>query len=135
MIKLFLPPSADALFSNFRNIRLKHAEQHLFTSDGTSVMCIRNTCNMIRILKGFQIDKHHTIQYIFLNKKLKSLRKSPKIASLLSLDNSANFPGNGLNLLTFRRAVLQDGIGHLSIRDIKNKLYMDYNKATKNVQT
>lgn len=38
---------------------------------------------------------------------------SPKSASLVSLDNSANFPGNGLNLLTFRRAVLQDGIGHL----------------------
>lgn len=98
---------------------------------------------MIRTLKEkeLQIDKLH-INYIFLDKKLKSLRKSPKIASLASLDNSANFPGNGLNLFTFRRAVLQDGIGHLRIQQIelqwqnlryfKNKLYMDYNKATKN---
>lgn len=84
----------------------------------------RNTCNVIRTLKEkkIQIDKIHIINYMFLNKKLKSLRKSPKIASLASLDNSANFPGNGLNLFTFRRAVLQDGIGHLRIQQIKLKL-------------
>ena len=34
---LHLPPSVDVLFSSFLSIRLKHAEQHLFTSDGISV--------------------------------------------------------------------------------------------------
>lgn len=38
------------------------------------------------------------------------------IASLASLDNSANFPGKGLKRLTLRLGVLQVGIGHLYIQ-------------------
>lgn len=81
---------------------------HIYNIKLHTLSLYQKYSNYFKILQQTKFNISSSIE------KLKHYsRISAIMASFASLDNSANLVGKGLNLLTFRRGVLQVGIGHL----------------------